>query len=201
MEFPDDYLEALRYVLGIEGGPTNHSWDPGGNTAFGIAKTYWPQYWADGPPTLEDAKEFYLVEFWRPLRLSALRDQVLRIEIFEAAVNCGLRDGARFAQSAYNLLKPEGWQQLVVDGVIGSKSIRALNRYTGHSREYLDSLLAGCNFYQAQHYVNVRPDLRAKAIRGWFAKRLCWSSSVEITFDPKPPGHPNCRCVVEEAKG
>lgn len=171
MKHPDDYLEALRYVLGLEGGPTNHVWDPGGRTAFGISEEHWPQYWEEGPPTLEDAKEFYLVEYWRPLRLSALHYQVLRIELFEAAVNCSKRDGARFAQYAYNLLKPDEWQPLITDGIIGPKTLRALNHM---SSRYLDPLLGGCNFFQGQYYVSRDYEVKRHAIRGWFGKRLRW---------------------------
>jgi len=171
MNYPYDYLEALRYLLGAEGGPSGYSWDPGGHTVFGIAKAYWPEYWVNGPPTLEDAKRFYLVEFWGPLRLSALRDQDLRIEIFEASVNCGMRNGVCFAQSAFNLLRPEKWRELLVDGVMGPKSVRSLNRMAGR---YKDALLAGCNFFQARYYVNMSDGLKKHALRGWFSKRLAW---------------------------
>lgn len=167
-----DYLDALEHVITIEGRPTNYKWDPGGATAYGISKVHWPQYWRNGPPTPAVARVFYHKEFWLPLRLDDLALVPLRQEIFEAAVNVSKRNGVKFAQRAYNLLRPRRWKALKADGKIGRKTIAALNQYT---RRYQASILAGCNFYQAQYYATRRDSLQEKAIRGWFEKRLGWS--------------------------
>ena len=166
-----DYLRALNSVLRVEGGPSNYGWDPGGETAFGIAKKIWPQYWEGGPPTREVATRFYFNEFWRSLGLDLLNNQALREEIFEAAVNCGTHNAIIFAQRAYNLLRPRHWTELIVDGEMGPKTQTSLNHLAAG---YLDALLAGCNFYQAKYYESMREELRGHAVRGWFAKRLLW---------------------------
>lgn len=180
-EYPDGYEAALKHALEIEGSPTNYSWDPGGATAFGIAKTYWPEYWKNGPPTYEVARVFYFKEFWTPLRLSEIKDQRLRLEIFDAAVNCGHTNAVRFAQRAYNLLRPRGWAVLRLkngspgaDGDMGPATLAALNRMT---IRYTDALLGGCNYYQAMYYEGRNEELREEAIRGWFGKRLTWTPS------------------------
>ncbi len=181
MEYPEEYLENLKRVLEIEGAPTNHGWDPGGATVFGISKNFWPQYWVDGPPTFETAKRFYWVEFWLALRLPELKHAGLRAEIFEASVNCGFANGAKFAQEAYNLLRPRGWPVLRLkdgtpggDGDIGPMTLAALNNMCVR---YADSMLGGCNYFQACYYVSLNEGLKEEALRGWFAKRLKWPES------------------------
>lgn len=169
--YTPEYLAALAYVLEIEGKPSNYNWDPGGETVLGISREYWPQYWADGRPTMATARRFYWVEFWCKLHLPSITYQPLRLEIFDAAVNCGPANGPRFAQSAYNLLKPSDWPTLNVNGVMNAPTVAGLNRM---ANQYPDSLLGGCNYYQAHYYATRRDSLRSKAIRGWFAKRLCW---------------------------
>ncbi|MBU0846502.1 hypothetical protein KKH23_04880 [Patescibacteria group bacterium] len=168
----ENFRKALEKLLTIEGGPSNHAWDPGGDTAFGISKVHWPQYWEDGPPTRRTAELFYMEEFWKPLCLSEIDYQPLRVEMLEAAVNCGLANGAKFAQRAYNLLRPRSWTELIVDGVVGPRTRGALNRLVEH---YPDALMAGCNYFQAEYYVDTREELRSNAIRGWFTKRLVWT--------------------------
>ena len=166
------YEKAFDFIVGIEGGPTNHAWDPSGETAYGIARNRWPQYWQDGQPTRAVAKAFYRAEFWNPLRLDQIENGPLRMELFEAAVNCGKGRAVTFAQEAYNLLRPKtAWNALTVDGVIGPLTVCALNRMT---RQYAAALLAGCNYYQAAYYVSLNESLREQALRGWFAKRLRW---------------------------
>lgn len=179
--YPDGYEAALKHALNIEGDPTNYTWDPGGATAFGIAKNYWPEYWKNGPPTYAVAQQFYLKEFWNKLRLPEIKDQALRLEIFDAAVNCGHKNAVEFAQNAYNLLRPRGWAPLRLkngeigaDGDIGPATIAALNRMT---IRYTNALLGGCNYYQAVYYAEeiTNQELKQEAIRGWFGKRLMWT--------------------------
>lgn len=170
--YTQDFLNILDEVLGIEGGRTNYAWDPGGDTVFGISKHYWPKYWEYGPPGVELAYKFYWEEFWVPLRLADLAQEALRFEIFDTAVNCGGHNAVVFAQRAYNLLRPRNWPVINPDGVIGPKTIGALNHMC---QRYTAALLGGCNYYQADYYAHLGDALKEEAIRGWFAKRLAWS--------------------------
>lgn len=178
MTYTASYLEALKIVLDIEGRPTNHDWDPGGATAYGIAKTYWPKYWENGAPTLRVAHEFYWNEFWNKLGLDKINSQALCLEMFEAGVNCGSSNAVKFAQRAYNALRKRSWNALVVDGAIGPLTLGALN---GMCVKYHDALLAGCNYYQADYYMGMNEQLKDHALRGWFAKRLTWGNDVNDT--------------------
>lgn len=177
MGYTQDYLEILGRVLKIEGAPTNHGWDSGGETVFGISKNYWPQYWVDGPPNKEIATLFYWQEFWLAHRLPEINHISLREEIFEASVNCGFKNGAMFAQDAYNMLRPRTWPVLKKNGVpgadgdIGPITLSALNRMMG---KYPNAMLSGCNYFQATYYVKLNPMLKEEALRGWFEKRLAW---------------------------
>jgi len=50
----------------------NRPTDPGGATIHGVAKNYWPELWANGPPTVEDAKTLFYERFWLPCHCEAL---------------------------------------------------------------------------------------------------------------------------------
>lgn len=171
-KYPSNYTKALHYVLSLEGGPTNHQWDPGGETAYGISKRYWPNYWVGGVPTFELAQQFYYYEFWVPLNCPSIECVPVATELFEAGVNCGIGTAGCFLQKAYNLIRPDGWADLLVDGAVGPKTIAAVNRVT---HKYQDALLAACNYYQADHYARMPRLVKKEAIRGWFARRLVWT--------------------------
>lgn len=174
--YSETYLESLAEVLDIEGGATitNYPWDPGGRTRYGIAENYWPTYWADGPPTEDTARRFYWKEFWCALRCPEIVHPSVRHELFEAAINCGTGSATMFAQNAYNLLRPDTWDRLRVDGALGPITVEALNHM---AVLYPEALLAGCNFYQARHYVErAETPQGRKAMRGWFARRLWWEA-------------------------
>lgn len=171
MKYSNDYKQALRHVLEIEGAPTDYGWDPGGETAYGISRVYWPQYWHNGKPTFAIAQEFYFKEFWLAQNCHALGYQAVRLELFEACVNCGFRNGGLFLQRAFNLLRLRTWPRLLEDGVVGPVTVAAVNRLAA---VYQDALLAGCNYYQAEYYASRAERLQDHAIRGWFAKRLAW---------------------------
>lgn len=170
--YSESYLQALKEVLDIEGARSNYKWDPGGDTSFGISKVHWPAYWADGAPDKSTAVIFYWKEFWMATGMEELDHQAVRLELFEASVNCGMINGGLFAQNAYNLLKPDTWgPDLKDDGDVGPITRKALNHMAG---SYLNALLGGMNYYQADYYVKTRETVRKKAIRGWFGNRLSW---------------------------
>lgn len=171
MTYPNDYVLALGWLLDAEGGYSNHPADPGGETMYGIARNFWPQYWEEGVPTMATAEAFYWKEFWQPMRLGSFVFYDLRREMLEAGVNCGAGNGIKFCQRAYNLLRPESWAELTVDGKVGPKTLRAVNRFSERD-EYSTALLAGFNYYQADYYAHLRN--RKDFIRGWFANRLRW---------------------------
>lgn len=120
-----NYNQALNRLLKIEGYYSDHESDPGGETAWGIAKAYWPEYWEDGVPDRDTAKRFYRQEFWSPLRLDEVHDQDVAFEVFDIAVNMGKRRAVSFAQLNHNMVTRGN--PIAVDGIIGPQTLQALN--------------------------------------------------------------------------
>lgn len=113
---------ALAYVLGNEGGFSNHPKDRGGKTKFGITEKTARRY---GFPnvaslTIDDAAYIYHKEYWEYEWIS---DESLATKVFDLAVNMGTSRANRLMQQAAN----DCGMCLEIDGVIGPKTRLAVN--------------------------------------------------------------------------
>ena len=161
------FTPAIRYVLELEGGYSNKTWDPGGETIFGISKRWNPQLWKNGSPTLSSAIAFYRRDIWQRFGLSLITSQAIRAEALEASILCGKVTGAEFLQRGYNLICKD-YPLLKVDGRPGPVTRHEVNRLLKlPNRER--ALYAACNHFQANRLVEVG---NREAMPGWFAKRL-----------------------------
>ena len=59
-----NFDQAFEIAIGLEGRPTNDLNDPGGYTIWGLSQRYNSE--VNQNTTLEQAKEIYLVKYWRP---------------------------------------------------------------------------------------------------------------------------------------
>lgn len=159
----DQMFEAL---LELEGFESNHPNDPGGETTWGIAKAFHPEMYVNGPPTKQEAYDFYHREYYIKMRLAELDSGRVAFELLEASVLCGKATAVRFAQRAFNLIKLRHMESLVLDGIIGPKTIHALNTM---SRNYESAMYRAMNHFQAKHFENVGSE---DFVRGWFERRL-----------------------------
>lgn len=186
-----DFGNALAHVLGHEGGYANDPVDRGGETYRGVARRMHPGWagWrrvdalrgkAGFPAALDADKalqravaDFYRANYWAPLKGDQLDDEALARELFDTAVNMGVRRAVRFFQEALNLLNrnQRSYDDLTVDGWLGDKSLAALKAYlkTDRSTFYLLKLL---NALQAAHYVEImRNDpSQERFARGWLKR-------------------------------
>jgi hypothetical protein len=106
---PATTFEAcFEALIGHEGGYVNHPNDPGGETNFGISRRSYPDL-NIATLTLEQARAIYRRDFWDRLGLDAL-PPALRLQVFDAAVNSGPGNAARWLQAAAGVAQ---------DGVIG----------------------------------------------------------------------------------
>lgn len=103
-----EFDQAFDILIGHEGGYVNHPHDPGGETKFGITRRSYPDL-DIASLTVEDAKKIYRADFWQRLNLDKLPTE-LRFHIFDAAVNSGRGNAARFLQRALGIAD---------DGIIG----------------------------------------------------------------------------------
>jgi len=167
---------AFDKVLVLEGGYVDHPSDPGGATNLGISLRYLldrgdldrdglPDGDMDGDGdvdvadiraiTPEKAKHLYHTGFWIPNRLSELRNQAVAEKIFDMAVNMGSRQAWRLVQRAVN--DQYGNDVLVVDGVVGPKTLLVLNGLS-ENESVLDAIKeAQAGFYL--RLIDARPSL------------------------------------------
>lgn len=146
-----DFLKAYKRTCVHEGGYANHPNDKGGETWKGIARNYHPSWlgWkivdqykkkhtVNGKLNVKELNKslfadkellgldqaFYRKNFWDVNRLSEINSQLLAENVFDCSVNCGINIGAKLLQRAVNEIVPNA---LTVDGVIGTKTVSAVN--------------------------------------------------------------------------
>jgi lysozyme family protein len=110
--------KAFEHVVGVEGGYVNHPNDPGGETIYGITRRDHPQVWANGRPTLEQAKTIYHDHYWRPVKADDL-PWPLAMFVFDAAVNQGVGTATRLLQKTLGVAQ---------DGIIGNNTLAAIKK-------------------------------------------------------------------------
>lgn len=124
--------QAIPYVLDNEGGYTV---DNGGPTNFGIVLPILQEAGIDvdgdgdidvddiKKMTVEQAKQAYWLVWWNKWGYSKIENQKIATKILDCAVNFGPRQGHIIAQRACR----SAYTRLVEDGVLGPKSIAAIN--------------------------------------------------------------------------
>ena len=156
---------ALEKLFGVEGGYVNDPDDAGGETRYGISKRSYP-----GEDikhlTLDRAAQIYERDFWNPLRLSDIQNQVIAEEIFDTGVNCGSGTGARLVQEAINLTNHPA-PDITVDGNIGPVTIAAINNHK--SPRTLYKALNGLQFALYRDIVKAKP-AQEKFMRSWLSR-------------------------------
>jgi lysozyme family protein len=124
LTYPQTFILAMNLLLQHEGAVfVDHPDDSGGATKFGItAASYDKHFGRAATPdaikalTLDQAFEFYYVEYWQELGVGAL-DEKLAVIIFNQAVNCGITAVTKRIQ---------GLLDLPVDGKLGPMTLGKL---------------------------------------------------------------------------
>lgn len=122
-----NFKNALQVVLKHEGGFTNDPQDPGGPTNLGL--TFSDMVEMGLPQTTEQIKSLtpesaapiYYKLYWQPMRLDDVQNDMLALCIFDQCVLSGRGGATRAIQS---VACPNE-----IDGVIGPKTIQAINSY------------------------------------------------------------------------
>lgn len=126
-----NFERSLAAVLKHEGGYVNHPKDPGGATNMGIThKTLaaWRKVESVTRAdvrnlTVSEVRQIYRAQYWAPIK----GDQLplgLDYAVFDFGVNSGVGRAVRFLQQ---LLKNMGLYDGAIDGLIGAKTIKALD--------------------------------------------------------------------------
>lgn len=158
---------AVSKTLEEEGIFSNHSWDPGGKTKYGITEAVARRHGFDVRDlTVPQAKGIYWEDYWIAPGFDEIESWHIAAELFDTEVNTGR--SCIIAQRAitYNLFATE--EELGgLDGRWGPRTRFAINRI---ARRYERNLLAALNGEQYRHYHAIRrhkPELFKRAIRGW----------------------------------
>lgn len=172
------YSEAFKYAVGEtlerEGLFTV---DTGGRTKYGITEAVWKKYgkrgWVDiADITVNDAQEVYHEQYWKALRLDSIADKFVAAELFDSAVNCGPVKAILFAQQAVNYVNASHGQ-LLEDGVIGNKTIVAINDLIMRGRKI--ALLYALNGEQYVHYRHL-----IRSAGKWDAYAAGWTKRLTV---------------------
>lgn len=168
-------------------GYSNHGADRGGETVFGIARNFHPNW--PGWQIVDAAKkrpgfpgnishtelwplveEFYAEHFWKEWGGDVIPSSTICEEMFDTAVNAHPRRAVRFLQEALNLLNmnEQKWKDLEIDGRFGPNTFKAVEACLSGWRgeRYLYRYL---NMLQGEHYIEImrkRPSQEVFA-RGW----------------------------------
>jgi len=160
-----DFDYAFEKVVDIEGGYVNDPDDPGGETKFGISKRTYPSLDIKNLD-LKIAKAIYFT-LWSSAKLSKIDNQAIAEEVFDSLVNCGTVV-KKWLQRAYNLTNFwQGDDNIIVDGIIGNKTIKAIN-----SSPNQDRILKVLNGLQLEHYIKIvaKNPKQEKWFCGWLKR-------------------------------
>ena len=157
------FEDALMHTLAKEGGYTDHPMDPGGRTKYGITEATllaWAGAKGVEAPDVSDvdlylAKNIYRDVFWNPMKLDLIVDMDVASELFDTAVNCGIRSAVKMAQRAVNVLRTEDMAALEVDGALGPRTACALNQLAGSYRMSLLYALNGEQYVYSVSYTHL----------------------------------------------
>lgn len=161
----DFFPAAFAATLDYEGSYVDDPADPGGETKWGISKRSYPDL-CIASLTVEDAKQIYRRDYWNRLGLGKLNSECIAGEIFDTAVNAGRGTAAKIAQRALNYLG----ENLLEDGVCGSLTIAALNKWISKDERALFVCLNGFQFIH-YHTITQRKNCLKRFARGW-TKRI-----------------------------
>jgi lysozyme family protein len=116
--------QAINIVLKHEGGYVHDPVDPGGETKYGISKARYPNLDIYSL-TKQMAKAIYKSDFWDKNNLGKINSQPVANFALDTVVHHGY--GPKLLQETANKLGAN----LVVDGIIGPKTLNAINSIHG----------------------------------------------------------------------
>ena len=163
----------INEIIRIEGDEyTNDPADSGGPTKYGITEVTARAWGYKGDMRdlpRQVAFDIYAARYWDSVRADDMPEGVAA-EVVDTGVNAGVHRAGRFLQRSLNVLTPG--EALLVDGIIGSGTIRRLNEYLAVRDEV--TLVKMLNCLQGSYYVRLaeRREKDERFIYGWFRNRV-----------------------------
>ena len=122
----DRFEKIFDYLLRVEGGYSDDKNDKGGKTKYGIIEEEARDFGYKGNMqdlTKDFARNVYLKKYYLGNKLDKVVNDKVALSICDWAVNSG-RNGTKNVQVALNQINGS---DLVVDGIIGNKTLEVLN--------------------------------------------------------------------------
>lgn len=148
-----DFYKEINKVLQREGGYVNDPHDKGGETNFGISKRAFPNVDIKNL-TADDARAIYKEHYWDRVKGDEIESQIVAGEVFDMAVNAGVRTSSKMTQAIIGTL---------ADGIIGSKTLEALNGVDD------EKFVLAFKLARVARYTNIanKNPTQRKFLRGW----------------------------------
>jgi len=174
--------EIINEIIAIEGGYVNDKSDSGGETKWGITKKVARANGYSGPMQLFPrwmAFDIYEKRYLKKIRFDDIErlSPAIAKELADTSVNMGWMRAGEFLQRSLNVLNRGGkdYEDLVVDGKIGGKTLRALKKYLKkRGKEGEAVLFKMLNALQGAFYVTLaeRRTKDEKFVFGWYRNRV-----------------------------
>ena len=156
-----DFNKAIDKTLAHEGGAkfTDDPTDRGGATKYGISQRAYPNVDIRNL-TEQQARDIYKRDYWDRIRADEMTSQAIAENIFDTAVNMGVRTASRLAQVALDI-EP-------ADGIIGSQSLKTINAADE------SSFIANYTIAKIARYTYIcnRNKSQKKYLLGWINRAL-----------------------------
>jgi lysozyme family protein len=182
-----DFKQALKKTLGIEGFYSNDLTDRGAETYKGISRKNNADWhgWIvidehknlpGFPKTLETdehlqqyVSDLYKERYWDKVAGDFITSQEVAEELFDIAVNMGVKTAVLFLQGSINLLNRNQklYADIDADGIIGIKTYSTLNKFCNEK-----SVLKSLNGFQFERYKEIceKDPTQEKYFEGWLQR-------------------------------
>lgn len=165
---------AFDHILEVEGGYSHHPLDRGGETNFGVTQKTWDVYlrsigvksYPVEDINISDARTVYKQLYWDRLRLRSITSAPISLCMMDQGVNIGVRRTVKRAQKTHNTVTPVVGKPLTIDGVIGPRTVLALNFV--NERDFVWEFIKESQLYYAD-LVKRSPDQRV-FLKGWLRR-------------------------------
>ncbi len=146
-----NFNTAFEQLISREGYIADTPGDKGGKTVWGISSKIFPRevekmLKMKKDDSLKFAEKLYQKKYWDKMNLTGVESQSMATKMLDMGVHMGSNTAGRILQNSLN----EHGAELDPDGIIGSKTLEALN---GHSAP--DLLMSSIKAKQMQRYMDI----------------------------------------------
>lgn len=137
-----NFDQAFDRLIGNEGGYSFNAADPGGETMWGVtARVARASGYSGDMKALprETAAAIYKARYWDTISAEVL-PEVLRFEVFDAAVNSGVQQGVRWLQRAAGVTDDGILGPMTLAAVHGGDPMRLALAFNGERLDMMTSL-------------------------------------------------------------